>query len=163
MTWLQITLLVIVFLTMFVGLLGSLVPILPSTPVIMIAALIYKFCYWEDGSQIWVLIVLGIIAAFSLIIDHIATVIGAKKFGATWRGITGAVVGGIVGIFFSLPGVILGPFIGAVLFELAGQRTLKESSHAGIGAFVGFLAGTLGKLACSAVMIALFTFDLIFL
>lgn len=162
MSWLEITVLALTFLVMLVGMLGSLIPILPSTPIVFAAAVIYKLCFWETGPRIWVLIVLAVITAFSFLIDHIATVIGARKFGASWRGITGAVVGGIVGIFFSLPGILLGPFIGAVAFELAGQRTLKESSQAGVGAFVGLLAGTLGKLACCAVMIGLFAFDLIY-
>ena len=52
----------------------------------------------------------------SLVLDFLASVVGAKKLGATWRGMLGAVVGATVGLFFSLPGLILGPLLGAFLF-----------------------------------------------
>jgi uncharacterized protein YqgC (DUF456 family) len=107
---------------------------------------------------------LGVLGAFtvvSLVIDYVASVYGAKKLGATWRGATGAIVGGLVGLFFSLPGILLGPFIGAFLFEMAGGREWREASKAGVGATLGLLAGTLGKLACCVAMMVLFTVNVI--
>lgn len=161
MNWTDILGLTVALLVMFVGIVGSIIPIIPSTTLVFIAALGHKLCFGVDGVKVWVLLVLGLITAFSFLIDHIATMIGAKKFGATWKGVAGAVIGGIVGLFFGLVGILIGPFIGAVAFELAGRRTLWESGQAGIGTLVGLLAGALGKLACCAVMTGLFLFDLL--
>ena len=162
MSWVEVFGMCVAALVMLVGVLGSIIPIIPSTTLVLIAALGHKLVFGSQGSSLWVLVILGLITAFSFLIDHVATVIGAKKFGATWRGVTGAVVGGIIGLFCGLVGVLIGPFIGAVAFELAGQRNLRESSQAGIGTFVGLLAGALGKLACCMVMTGLFLFDLLF-
>ena len=153
---------VVTILVMLVGVLGCLIPIIPSTPIILIAAVVHRLVYGaEVGAQTWVLVVLGVITGLSFLLDGLASMVGAKKFGATWRGVTGAMVGGIVGLFFGIVGIFVGPFIGAVAFELLGQRDLRESSHAGVGAFVGILAGALGKLACCGVMMGLFVLDLL--
>lgn len=162
MSLLEIIGLVTALLVMLGGLIGSIIPIIPGTTLVFGAALIHKLCFQEEGVRMWVLFVLGGITAFSFFVDNLASMIGARKFGASWRGVTGAMVGAIVGLFFSLPGILLGPFIGAVTFELAGQRTLRECGHAGLGAFIGLLAGTLGKMACCIVMMGLFTFDLLY-
>jgi len=89
-------------------------------------------------------------------------VYGAKRLGATWRGAAGAIIGGLVGLFFNLPGILLGPFIGAMLFEMAGGREWKAASRAGVGATLGLLAGALGKLACCIAMTGLFTMNVVY-
>jgi hypothetical protein len=87
--------------------------------------------------------------------------VGAKKLGATWKGVTGAVLGGLVGLFFSLPGIILGPFIGATLFELFGDREFREALKAGVGATLGLLFGAVGKVAVAMVMMLMFTWSVV--
>jgi hypothetical protein len=87
--------------------------------------------------------------------------IGAKKLGATWKGVTGAVVGGLVGLFFSIPGILLGPFIGATLFELIGDREFRDAVRAGTGATLGLLVGAVGKTALGLAMVLLFTVNVI--
>ncbi len=94
--------------------------------------------------------------------DYFTTVFGAKKLGATWRGAVGAIVGALIGIFFNLPGIILGPFLGAMAFEMAGGRNAKESSRAGLGATIGLLAVAIGKVACCVAMMALFTVNVVY-
>ena len=71
-------------------------------------------------------------------------------------------MGGLIGLFFDLPGILLGPFVCAFLFEMAGGREWKAASRAGVGATLGLLAGTLGKLVCCALMIGLFTANIIY-
>jgi hypothetical protein len=71
-------------------------------------------------------------------------------------------VGGLIGLFFNLPGILLGPFLGATAFELVGGRNFKESSRAGLGATIGLLAGVLGKLACCMAMMGLFAANVIY-
>jgi uncharacterized protein YqgC (DUF456 family) len=73
----------------------------------------------------------------------------------------GSVVGGLVGLFFGLPGILLGPFAGAVMGELIARRSLRQDSlaqagRAGLGAWIGFIVGTLGKLAILFTMVGVF-------
>jgi uncharacterized protein len=156
MTTEQIIGLVLALLVMFVGCLGSLLPGIPSTPLVLIAAIGHKLYFRETGSGWIVLVVLALITALSLIMDYLASIYGAKRFGATKKGMVGAITGGIVGLFFNLPGILLGPFIGAALFEMAGGREFKPSMKAGLGATLGLFAGVVGKFICCASMMTLF-------
>ena len=161
MTTEQIVGLILALLIMLVGVAGSVLPGLPSTPLVLIGAIAHKLYFGPTGVVWWVMTILAVITVFSLVMDYVASVYGAKRLGATWRGALGAIIGGIIGIFLSWPGILLGPFAGAVLFELAGGREWKAASRAGIGATLGLLAGALGKLACCAAMIGLFTLNVI--
>jgi uncharacterized protein YqgC (DUF456 family) len=93
--------------------------------------------------------------------DYLTSIYGAKRFGATKKGMVGAIVGGIIGLFFNLPGILLGPFVGASIFELAGGREFKPSMRAGVGATLGLFAGVIGKLLCCGAMIVLFVVNVL--
>ena len=148
--------LIIALLLMAVGCLGSVLPALPSTPLVLIAAIAHKL-YFKSASAGWlVLTLIVLITAVALVMDYLATLYGAKRFGATKKGMFGAIIGGIVGLFFNLPGIILGPFVGATLFEFMGGREWKPSAKAGVGATLGLFAGAVGKLVCCLSMIVLF-------
>lgn len=156
MTAVEIIGLILALLVMCVGVLGCLLPGIPSTPLVLIAAVGHKLYYQAHSVGWFIMIVLVLLTVISMVLDYLASVYGAKKLGATWRGAVGAVVGGLIGIFFAVPGILIGPFLGAVAFELAGGRNLKESSKAGLGAFLGLIAGALGKFAFCVVMMLLF-------
>lgn len=151
----------VAMLLMCVGVLGSLLPALPSTPIVLGAAVLHRL-YFGPASASW--LVLGLMVGltlFALLLDYLATVYGAKRLGATWRGMVGAVVGALVGLFFSLPGILLGPFIGAAGFELLGGRKSEEALRAGAGAVVGLFVGALGKAVCCVAMMTLFAFSVV--
>jgi uncharacterized protein YqgC (DUF456 family) len=92
------------------------------------------------------------------VVDFAATSLGAKRVGASWMAVAGAAVGTIVGLFFSLPGLILGPFVGAVLGEYLARRNRDQALKAGIGTWIGIMLGTAGKLALICMMIGVFAF-----
>jgi uncharacterized protein YqgC (DUF456 family) len=108
-----------------------------------------------------VLVLLAVLTAFSLVLDFLASMVGARKLGATGRGLFGAVTGGVIGMFFGLPGILVGPFLGAMIFELVGGREWKEAARAGLGAVIGLLGGAVAKVACCVAMMILFTADVI--
>jgi uncharacterized protein len=147
----------ITLLVMLIGFAGSFVPLLPGPPLVLVAALGHRLWFGEHSASGLVLLCLTTLTAGALLLDHFASVYGAKRFGATWRGLLGAFVGGLVGIFFNIPGIIIGPFLGAMAFELLGGYKIDKASRAGLGATLGVLAGVVGKCIVSAVMIGLFT------
>ena len=155
----QILGLVIAGLVMFIGFAGTFLPGIPGAPLILIGAVGHRLYFGEQSASYLVLGLMVVLTLLSIALDFLASMFGAKKLGATWKGVTGAVVGAIVGLFFNLPGIILGPFIGAFAFELAGGRQWKESARAGAGAMLGIVLGTIGRLACCVVMIALFYYS----
>ena len=93
-------------------------------------------------------------------VDFLAGALGAKYLGASSRAFWGATFGAIVGIFFGLPGIVLGPFIGAVLGELSGGGDLLQSGRSGIGAWLGMVVATAVKLAIAFLMIGMVIFKL---
>jgi uncharacterized protein YqgC (DUF456 family) len=161
MTTVEIIGLSLALLVMLAGLIGSLLPGFPGTLVVLAAAVVHRLCFGQDSASNLVLLILAALTATALAFDFLAGIFGANKFGATWRGMLGAVIGGIAGLFFNLPGIILGPFIGATLFELLGDRELKLALKAGLGATVGLFAGIIGKFAIGVVMILLFATNVI--
>lgn len=161
MTWEQIIGLSLALLVMLVALIGNVIPGIPGTPLALIAAVAHRLYFGQASVNNTVLIVLILLAGLSLLFDFLGTALGAKKFGATWRGVAGAVLGGLIGLFFSLPGIILGPFVGATLFEMIGDKEFKKAAKAGAGALIGLALGVFGKSAVCVVMIVLFAVNVI--
>ena len=161
MTAAEIIGLSVTLLVMLIGFIGSLFPVLPGPPLILVAAIIHRLVFGEASISNLVLIILIWLTVVALVFDFLASMFGTRKFGATWRGMIGAIIGGVAGLFFGLPGIIIGPFLGAMLFELLGDKEFKEAVHAGLGATVGLLLGIVGKFAIGVGMIIIFATNVI--
>ena len=141
---------------MLVGFAGVIVPLLPGTTLILVAAIVHKLILPTDLS--WLAI--GFVALFwlvSVIADFAGVLLGTRWFGGSKWGMAGASGGAVVGMFFSLPALVLGTIFGAVAAEkLLAKKTSGASLKAGVGAATGFVISTVARLACAVVMIALF-------
>jgi len=138
------------------GLLGLVLPALPGAPLIFAGLLLAAWA--EDFNYVGVgtIALLALLALLSYAADFWATMFGAKRFGASRRAMIGAVIGAIVGLFLGFPGVLFGPFIGAVAGELLAQRGLHDATRAGIGATLGLVIGAAVKIALAFSMIGIF-------
>lgn len=152
-----IVLLGISLLIMIAGLVGIIVPVIPSTPLIWGGAFLYAI-FTEFEEITWkILIVFAFLTVFTLVADFIANMYGAKKFGASTWGVIGSTVGMIVGaITTGIIGLVLGAFLGAIISELILGKHYKDAFNAGVGSFLGFLGGSLIKLIIGFVMIGYF-------
>jgi len=138
------------------GLAGMLLPVVPGAPLLFLGLL---FGAWAEGFRhvgLWTLLLLAVMAVLTYVVEYVASIVGVNRYGGSKRAMAGAVVGGLVGIFFGIPGVLLGPFAGAVLGELSLQRTLGQAGWAGFGTIVGLAVGVAGKLALGIAMVGLF-------
>jgi uncharacterized protein YqgC (DUF456 family) len=139
-----------------VGVAGSVLPALPGVPLVFAGLLLAA---WVDGFEKvgWLpLVLLGLMTVFSFVIDFAASVLGAKRVGATPLAIAGAAIGAVAGIFLGLPGMIAGPFAGAVIGELISHGKIQQATRAGLATWMGLLFGTLAKLALVFSMLGLF-------
>jgi uncharacterized protein YqgC (DUF456 family) len=152
----QILLFILAGLLVLAGLAGLVLPAVPGALLILGGLVVAAWA--EDFVRVgWA--ALGVcagLAVLTYVVDLAATAFGAKRFGASPRAVIGAAVGSLVGIFFGLPGFLLGPFAGAVVGELSIGRDAAAAGRAGIGAWLGLAIGTAGKLALAFFMIGIF-------
>tara|TARA_R110002096_G_scaffold157669_5_gene322810 strand:+ start:531 stop:1073 length:543 start_codon:yes stop_codon:yes gene_type:complete len=147
------------------GFLGTFLPIIPGTTLIFAGAVFHYFLKGMEASGLaWQgLVFMGLLYVLSLILDWISGALGAKWFGSSKWGIVGAIVGGIIGIFFSLPGLIIGPIAGVFIFEIfVAKKEMKDASNSTIGTVVGGIAGIIARVVLAFGMIAWFIGDVFF-
>jgi uncharacterized protein YqgC (DUF456 family) len=149
-------LIIIAYLLMFVGLLGTVIPLLPGTPLILIGAIVYAIATDFAVIDGWILAILALICMVAELFEYVAGAIGAKKYGASKAGVYGAIIGGLVGIFILGPiGILIGPMAGAVAAELFAGTSGTNAIRAGIGAIIGAVGGIVFKFIAGVVMIVI--------
>src|SRR5262245_40829413 len=106
--------LLVAALLVLVGLAGIVLAALPGVVLIFSGLLLAAWA--EDFQYIGAktLAALGMLTVLAWSLDLAAGALGAKRFGASRHAIVGAGIGALVGLFFALPGMLLGPFLGAV-------------------------------------------------
>jgi len=151
-----ILLYVLGFALVIIGLVGIVLPALPGHILILVGLIVAAWAEHFMRVGMWTLVVIGVIAAASYLVDFGAAALGAKHLGASSRAMVGAGLGTVAGLFLGLPGIILGPFVGAVIGELTVDRDLRRAGRAGVAAWIGFAIGTAVKVALAFVMIGIF-------
>lgn len=139
---------------MLIGLVGTVVPLVPGTVLILVGAMVNYFTLQSIGWGTLVGLTLLMILAQAL--DILSGAVGAKWFGATRWGAIGGILGAIVGLFFGLIGIFVGPLVGALLGELLGGKGILPAGKSGWGTFLGTTAGIVGKVAIGLIMIVWF-------
>jgi hypothetical protein len=149
-------------LLVVVGIAGTLLPAVPGTPLVFAGLLLAA---WIDGFQrvgAPTLIVLALLTAAAFLVEVVSSALGAKRAGASREAMIGAALGTLAGLFFGLPGLLLGPFIGAVTGELLSRRDLARAGRVGVGTWFGFIFGVLVKLALAFAMVGIFIISYVF-
>ena len=139
-----------------IGIVGILLPALPGTVLIFAGLLVAAWA--DDFMRVGplMLVVIAIVGVATYGVDFVATALGAKHLGASKRAMAGAAIGTVLGLFLGLPGIIIGPFLGAIAGELTVHRDWKKVGRAGVAAWIGFAVGTAVKVALAFLMIGLF-------
>lgn len=140
-----------------VGVIGTVLPALPGAPLIWLGMLIYGF-FVKFNNLPWTFFLgQGLAVALVFLIDYLAGIWGVKRYGGSRAAVWGSVLGGLLGVLLLGPfGLIFGPFIGAVAGELYQKSPLDRAFQVGTGTLIGFLGGTVLKLAVEILMIVWF-------
>jgi len=151
----------LIILLIVVGLIGTVVPLLPGSTLILAAGVVHKLVFTTGPHTVswWVIGAMFALVITSYVIDFISGAIGAKYFGATRWGAIGGLIGAIVGIFFGLLGIFIGPLVGVLAGELIGGKQLVAAGKSTWGTLLGTTAGLIAKLVIALVMVALFVLD----
>ena len=138
-------LIILAFTCIIIGIIGSVLPVLPGVPLSYGGILLLHFTEKVQFSTQF-LIFWAVIVIIVQLLDYYVPIWGTKKFGGSKRGIWGCAIGMVVGIFIGPWGIVLGPFVGAIAGELSGGKQTQEAIKAGFGSFMGFLLGIVSKL-----------------
>lgn len=143
------------------GVLGCFVPALPGPPLAYISLLLLQIGDEKPFTTkfliIWALVVLVV-----TVLDYVIPPLATKKLGGSRKGVIGSTVGIIAGLFIFPPwGIIIFPFLGALIGEMLSGQEQKLALKAAMGSFLGFITGVLLKLVVT-VMIAYYFFAVIF-
>jgi len=139
-----------------IGLAGTVLPVIPGALLVFAGLFLAA---WADGfARVGAmgLVIIGILGALSFVADFVASLMGAKRVGASPQALFGAALGGGVGLFFGLPGMVLGPFVGAVGGEFLARRRLVQAGKVGLGTWLGLVAAAVVKVIIAFMMIATF-------
>lgn len=157
MTYLWWTLTILLMVT---GLLGTVLPLLPGTTLILAGAVLHRLTMGAEQSVSWWTVAgLSVLTIVTYGIDLVSGTIGAKWFGATRWGAIGGIIGAIVGLFFGFIGVLVGPLLGVLVGELLGGKELLPAGKSTWGTLIGTGAGIVARLVVAVVMIAWFLWD----
>ena len=141
----DILLIVFALLLLVAGIAGCILPMLPGVPLayagMLLLHLTDKIHFTTHQLIIWLIVVIVL-----QVVDYITPLLGSKYSGGTSFGNRGCMAGTLLGMFFMPWGVIVGPFIGAVVGEMLGGQDLSHAIRAGVGTLLGFLFGTLMKV-----------------
>ena len=141
---LDLILIVISAFCMIAGLAGCILPFLPGPPIAYLGLVILHFTdkveYTATQLIVWLLIV-----AVLQVLDYFTPMLGSKYSGGSKWGNWGCIIGTMVGLLFLPWGIILGPFLGAVIGELLGNKEFSQALKSGFGSLIGFILGTLLK------------------
>jgi uncharacterized protein len=143
-------------LLVLAGIAGTVLPVLPGAPLVFLGLLCAA---WADHFQKvgwFTLTILAILTVLAVVVEFLAKTYGAKRVGASWLALAGAVVGTIVGLFFNVPGLIFGPFLGAVAGEWLAVRNLRQAGKVGLGTWLGMILGIATNLALVFAMVGIF-------
>ncbi|MGB4811721.1 MAG: DUF456 domain-containing protein [Methylophilaceae bacterium] len=154
MDWIMLLAMLLVTL----GVAGTLLPVMPGVPMVFAGLLMIA---WQDNfSKVSVLtmVVIGVIALIAWAVDFAASFMTAKKVGASKQALWGTAIGGLVGLFFGLPGIIFGPAIGAAAGELLAHQNTGRATTVGIAAGLGFVLAMVVKLMLTLLMLGIFAF-----
>ncbi len=156
----DIFLLILGMFCMILGLFGSFLPVLPGPPVSWLGLLLLILTSAVPNDW-WLIVITGVVAFVVVALDYWIPVVGTQRFGGSRAGMIGTTIGLLIAIIFpvlGIAGIVIWPFIGAVVGELINKTGHKKALKAAFGSFVGFLTGTFLKFVVSMVYLGIFVF-----
>ena len=147
----ETVIILIASLLLLIGVIGSIVPIIPGPPISFLAILLLHFFGGFKFDFIHLITIFFFVMLIT-IVDYWLQVYGVKRFGGGKKATNGTIIGLILGLFIFPPiGVFLGPFLGA--FFGAKLDGGGDPFKIAFGSLLGFLGGTILKIIISCFII----------
>lgn len=159
----SIFLIILSFVLLIVGLIGSFVPVIPGPPLAWIG-LFVAFFSSNCNISIYTLIITFLLMVAISIFDYIIPSKMVEKSGGTKSGKRGALLGSLAGILFINPIILIfGSFIGAFIGEFINdKRNIKKAFKSALSSFVGFVLSSGLKAFCTLSFILILILNILF-
>jgi len=144
--------LVVCLILVALGLLGSVIPGMPGTPLYLLAMLMARFMADVQMSNLELLVIFILVAA-TFAVDIFLPMWTTKKFGGTKAGVYGSIVGLLAGLFLPIPipgASIICMFFGAIIGEVIAGQNNEVAVKSGMGNLIGFIIATTVKFVLGA-------------
>ena len=157
----EIIAIVITSVLFLAGMFGTLVPVIPGAPIVWLGMLTYGFITGFAKHSVLFFVLQGVLAILVMATDYAFTAMGSRYFGGSKAAIFGAAAGLLIGLFFFPIGLLIGPFLGAVIADLIYKKNVNDAVKSGVGATLGFWLALPLKLLIVVAMISWFIFTII--
>lgn len=147
---------IVVSVFFLASLVGTVLPIIPEAPMIVVGIVIYGLIAGFDELSLFFFIGQTILAFSVIGVDYLTTAIGSRYFGGTKAAMWGSAIGLLVGLLFFPIGLLIGPFLGAALADFIFRRRTDQAIRSGVGASLGFWSALPIKLILKGIMIGWF-------
>lgn len=136
-------LIILLFVTAFIGL---LVPVLPDIPLMVIGFVLYHFLVDSHSLNLWFWVGAVLLAIVVTVTDYVAGGIAVKTYGGSRYATIASILGAVVfGLLFPPWGILFGPIVAVILVELLLKKSLPQAVKVGFGTLIGFLGGVIVK------------------
>jgi uncharacterized protein YqgC (DUF456 family) len=143
-------------LLVLIGFAGTILPGIPGVPLVFLGLILgaaadgFERVGWPS------LLLAALLTLAGIAVDFVAAALGAKRVGASPWALVGAAVGSLVGLFFGIPGLLLGPFVGAGAGEWIARRDLRRAGRVGFATWLGLLFAAVAKIGIVFAMVGIF-------
>ncbi len=152
----MIALWILAVILVLAGIAGTFLPALAGAPLVLAGLILAAWIEGFEKVGVVTLMVLGFLTLLAIAVDYLASALGAKRVGASRSAIIGAIFGTVVGLFFGLPGIVIGPFLGAAIGEFIERREWLQAGKVGLGTWLGMVFGLAGKVTLVFAMVGIF-------
>ena len=147
---------IVVSIFFLASLVGTVLPIIPEAPLIVIGMVIYGLIAGFDKLSLSFFIGQIVLALAVIGVDYMTTAIGSRYFGGSKAAMWGSAIGLLIGLLFFPIGLLIGPFLGAALADYIFRRRTDQAIRSGVGASLGFWSALPIKLVLKVIMIGWF-------
>ena len=161
--------LVVTIIIMLIGVAGTILPLLPGTVIVGLAAVGYA---WAEGFQsisVGLTVFLMLVAVGTGTADIWLPLLGAKAGGASMKSMLWGMVGGVVGFILGSIVPVLGSLIGGVAGYVGGvlyaeylrYEDWNKAITAGLGGLVGWGVSTAVRLIGAIFIMVVFLWQVL--
>lgn len=139
-----------------VGVVGTVLPAIPGSTLVFAGIALAAWIGDFARIPVWIVVVAGVLAALTWVVDVAAAAVGARRVGASPWAVAGAAIGTVAGIFTGLVGLLFLPLAGAAIGEYLAERDMLRAGKVGLATWLGIVIGTALKVAIVFAMLGMF-------